>query len=340
MDKTVFVMLLSKLRNILFGMACLLGAANLALADYDPDEIRDDLRISLSSATANSIYYDAAKSICRFVNRDSEKNLLKCRPESSPGSIFNLQLLRQAEADFAIVQSDWQKHSYNGTGPFEAQGSYNGLRYVMALHDEAFTILARRDSNVDSFANLTKGRVNLGEPGSGARATMDLVMQVKGWDTKSFLNTFEISTDRVIDALCSGEIDALATVIGHPHTIVEEAIARCDAKIISVDDDDIRAFVKAQPEYLMVEIPAKTYKGHYKPITSFGVKALLLTAAEVNEETVYNVTKSVVDNLADFQSLHQAYENITMSSAAHAGRIAPMHKGARRCFEDAGVKVD
>jgi TRAP-type uncharacterized transport system substrate-binding protein len=70
------------------------------------------------------------------------------------------------------------------------------------------------------------------------------------------------------------------------------------------------------------------------------VKALLLTAAAVNEETVYNVTKSVVDNLADFQLLHQAYENITMSSMAHAGRIAPMHNGARRCFEDAGVKVD
>jgi len=79
-----------------------------------------------------------------------------------------------------VAQSDWQYHAYNGTSKFEDQGKFEDLPAVFSMHAEPFTVVARKDSGVTTFDGLKGKRVNVGNPGSGQRATMSVVLEALG----------------------------------------------------------------------------------------------------------------------------------------------------------------
>ncbi len=83
--------------------------------------------------------------------------------------------------DMGVAQSDWQFHAYNGTSKFEDDGKFDKLRAVFSVHGEPFTVIARADSGITTFDDLKGKRVNVGNPGSGQRATMEVVLDAKGW---------------------------------------------------------------------------------------------------------------------------------------------------------------
>ncbi len=106
---------------------------------------------------------------------------IRCGVESTGGSIYNINAIRGGELDFGVAQSDWQYHAYNGTSRFEEQGPFEGLRAVFSVHPEPFTVVARADAGIESFDDLLGKRVNVGNPGSGQRGTMEVLMDAKGW---------------------------------------------------------------------------------------------------------------------------------------------------------------
>ena len=77
-----------------------------------------------------------------------------------------------------MAQSDWQYYALNGTkhDSFKQQGPFNNLRALFAVHNEPFTVVARADSGIKHFDDLAGKRVNLQNPGSGTRGTMELIM--------------------------------------------------------------------------------------------------------------------------------------------------------------------
>lgn len=179
--------------------------------------------ITIGTGSVTGVYYPTGGAICKLVNKDRKDHNIRCSVESTGGSIYNVNTIRSGELDFGIVQSDWQYHGYNGTSEFAEQGAYKKLRAVFSLHTEPFNIIARADSGIENVKDLAGKRVNIGNPGSGDRATMQVVMDAFGWNNDSFKLAAELKGSERSQALCDNKIDAFIYMVGHPNGAIKEA---------------------------------------------------------------------------------------------------------------------
>lgn len=149
--------------------------------------------IAIGTASRAGVYFQVGQAICRLLNAETAQHGVVCKALPTDGSIDNLRQIRAAKRQLGIVQSDWQYHAVNGTGTFEAAGPDTDLRALFSVHGESFTVVARRDAGIESFDDLKGKRVNIGNPGSGQRATLEVLMAAKGWDKNVFSLANELS---------------------------------------------------------------------------------------------------------------------------------------------------
>ena len=240
--------------------------------------------ITIGTGSVTGVYYPTGGAICKLVNKDRKEHNVRCSVESTGGSIYNVNTIRAGELDFGIVQSDWQYHGYNGTSKFEAQGPYKKLRAMFSLHTEPFNIIARTDSGINNVADLEGKRVNIGNPGSGDRATMSVVMAAMGWTNDSFKLASELKGSERSQALCDNKIDAFIYMVGHPNGSIKEATTSCDAKLVSATGPKIDKIVADNPYYANTTVPAGMYRGTEGDVNSFGVAATMVTTSDVSDE--------------------------------------------------------
>ena len=293
--------------------------------------------ITIGTGGILGIYYPTGGAVCLFVNRHRDEHGIRCSVEPSGGSVDNLHALRAGELEFAVVQSDWQYHAYNGTSRFEEEGPFEGLRSVFSVHPEAFTVVARADSGIESFDDLKGKRVNVGNPGSGQRATMEVVMQAKGWSMQDFALAGEIKSTDQARALCDGKIDAFVFTVGHPAGSILEATTACDSRLIEAAGPAIEKLVEERQYYSWVTIPGGMYRNNPEDTKTFGLRATFVTSAEVPEDLVYTVVSSVFGNLEDFKARHPAFALLDARDMVDAALTAPLHPGARTYYEEAGL---
>jgi TRAP transporter TAXI family solute receptor len=328
---------MKKFRVMAITSAFVAFGALLAGLLLTPAPVQADKFISIGTGGVTGVYYPTGGAICRLVNRGRKEHDIRCSVESTGGSIYNLNALRKGELDLAVAQSDWQYHAYHGTGFFKPQGEMTGLRSVFSLHNEAFTVVVRADAGINTFDDLKGKRVNIGSPGSGMRATMEVVMAAKGWDKSVFKVASELKASEQPQALCDNKIDAMIYAAGHPNGAVQEVATSCDTKIIDVTGPEIEKLVKENPFYAYATIPGGMYAGTPNDVRTFGVKATFVTREDVDDEVIYQVVKAVFDNFDNFKTLHPVFAHLDPKKMVTEGNTAPLHKGAERYFKEKGL---
>ena len=292
--------------------------------------------ITIGTGGVTGVYYPTGGAICRLVNKGRRDHGIRCSVESTGGSVYNINTIREGELEFGVAQSDWQYHAYNGTSKFEEQGAFEGLRAVFSVHPEPFTVVARADSGIKTFDDLAGKRVNIGNPGSGQRGTMEVLMEAKGWGTDSFELATELKAAEQSAALCDNQIDAMVYTVGHPSGSIQEATTACDSVLVEVSGDEVMKLIGENSFYRSATIPGGMYRGNDADVNTFGVGATFVTSADVSDEAVYTVVKSVMDNIEDFKKLHPAFAHLDPKAMATAGLSAPLHPGAAKYYKEQG----
>ncbi|MGB5464505.1 MAG: TAXI family TRAP transporter solute-binding subunit [Sedimenticolaceae bacterium] len=320
-------------KGTFFGAATLvatlgLGAATTASADSF---------ITIGTGGVTGVYYPTGGAICRLVNKGRKEHGIRCSVESTGGSVYNLNTISAGELDMGVAQSDWQYHAYNGTSKFEEQGPNKDLRAVFSVHAEPFTVVARRDSGIKTFDDLKGKRVNIGNPGSGQRGTMEVVMAAKGWTTDDFSLVSELKPAEQSQALCDNKIDAMIYTVGHPNGSIKEATTSCDTVLVNVDGPVIEKLVADNDYYRMAVIPGGMYTGSPDDTKTFGVGATFVSSTNTPSDTVYQVVKAVFENFDDFRKLHPAFADLQKEQMIKDGLSAPLHDGAAKYYKEAGL---
>ncbi|AKX45895.1 C4-dicarboxylate ABC transporter substrate-binding protein [Thiopseudomonas alkaliphila] len=296
----------------------------------------DDKFVTIGTGGQTGVYYVAGQSICRFVNRDTKTTGIKCNAPASGGGVANVNGIRSGEFNFGVMQSDHQYKAMEGLAPFEKEGAMDDIRAVFSLQSEVFTILARRDAHIANFDDLKGKRVNVGNPGSGQRDTLEEIMAVKGWSKKDFALAAELKPAEQASALGDNNIDAMTYFVGHPNGAIQEATTTVDSVLVPVTGEAIDQLLAEKSYYTKAEIPGGVYKGNDNPTPSIGGKAVLTTSAKVSDDTVYALVKSVFDNLDRFKKLHPAFKDLKEEEMIKAGLSAPLHDGAVRYYKERG----
>ena len=250
-------------------------SAGLSLAAMGGVAQAQDKFVTIGTGGQTGVYYVAGQSICRFVNRDSSKTGIKCNAPASGGGVANVNGLRSGEYNFGIMQSDHQYKAMKGEAPFEAQGAMEDLRAVFSLQSEVFTVLARKDANIKGLDDLKGKRVNIGNPGSGQRDTLEEIMRIKGWDKSVYKLASELKPAEQASALSDNNIDAMTYFVGHPNGAIQEATTTVDAVLVPVTGPDIDKLLSEKSYYTKAEIPGGLYKGSDAATQSIGGKAVL-----------------------------------------------------------------
>jgi TRAP transporter TAXI family solute receptor len=220
---------------------------------------------------------------------------------------------------------------------FEGQGPFEDLRAVFSVHAEPFTVVARADSGIETFDDLEGKRVNIGNPGSGQRSTMEVLMEAKGWTMDDFALASELKSAEQAQALCDNKIDAMVFTVGHPSGSIQEATTTCDTKLIPVSGSEVDQLVEQNPFYAKATIPGGMYRGTDEDVETFGVKATFVSSAAVPDEVVYEVTEAVFENFEDFKKLHPAFETLQKEDMVTQALSAPLHPGAEKYYQEAGM---
>lgn len=289
--------------------------------------------VTIGTGSITGVYFPMGGAICRLLNKDRDIHGYRCLVDPTGGSIDNLNNLRDNFIDIGVVQSDVQSDAVNGVNSFAGE-AVPDLRAMFSVHAEAFTLLVKDGSGIESFADLAGKRVNIGNPGSGNRATMDLIMTAYGMHRSNFAPASELHGNAMLDAMCDGELDAAVYTIGHPSALIKELTGFCDVSILPVVDNEVLGLMAEHPFYRDVTIPGGMYPSNDNDVQTIGVGATVVTVAQADEMLIYTVTRAVFDNMSELRGLHPAFANLIAEEMANEGISAPLHPGALRALEE------
>jgi len=291
--------------------------------------------ITIGTGGVTGTYYPTGGAICRQVNKMKKETKIRCSVESTGGSVYNINTIKNGELDFGIAQSDTVYQAAQGTGKFEGK-QVPKLKSVMAIYPELLALVSRKDANIKSIMDVKGKRINLGNPGSGNEATALTLFDANNITKSDLKFAGALKAAEMPDALRDNKIDGYFYMIGHPNANIKDATNSVDTRIVPLEGKAIDNMVAKYPYFAKAKIVKGLYKGVDTDVNTFGVKAVLVTSTDVSDKAVYTVVKAILENFDSFKKLHPAYNNITKESLLD-GLSAPMHKGAMKYFKEAGL---
>lgn len=290
----------------------------------------------IGTGGVTGVYFPAGGALCRVINAERHRHGTRCSIEASPGSVHNVRAVASGDFDFGIVQSDVLQRAYSGKGAFEAE-PVKKVRSLFSLHYEAFTVVARAGSGIATLEDLKGKRVNVGNPGSGQRSVVEAMRLAANWPATVFSKELQLTSRAQSRALCSDQVDAIVFMAGHPNASIREALLGCDSYLVPVEGPSADALM-SQSDYLdYTVIEGDLYGARGESVPSFGGLATVIVSQDMSDELAYQIVKTVVENLDQLAQQHDALADLNPTRMAERGLTAPLHPGALKYFQDAGI---
>lgn len=324
-----------------------LGAAVVALSLSVPAQAQDAQSYILATASTGGTYYPVGVALSTLAKVKLEpKQKIGMSAISSAGSGENVRLLRENEAQFAILQGLFGYYAWTGSGPVAADGPQTGLRSISMLwpNVEHFVVTAdvAKTGTIDDFVALKGSAVALGSKNSGTIGSNNALLTNLGVEVNE--ENFELlyaGYGPSAVALLDGKVKGISTPAGSPVSAVLSLMAQSkgNAKVLDFTDEQM---VKANGQFgelwTRFVIPAGTYPGQEKDINTIAQPNFLAVRADIPEETIYQITKTIYENLGFLQAIHPATKDMKLE-AAIAGLPMPLHPGAVRYYKEAGLTI-
>ncbi|WP_134685724.1 TAXI family TRAP transporter solute-binding subunit [Brevibacillus migulae] len=254
--------------------------------------------------------------------------------QSTGASAENMRLIRDQGADIAFTQSDIAEYANKGTAMFEQDGKIETFQAIGALYNETIQIVVSPDSGINTVADLKGKRVSVGAPGSGTEKNAEQILEAYGLKFED-VQLQRLSFADSAKAIQDGQLDAAFQTAGTPTAAITELAATKGVKIIPVDADKIDAIIAKYPFYTKDTIPGNTYQTVSQDVTTVAVKSMLVVRSDLSEDLVYKITKSIYENVDKLG--HAKAKEIKLENAL-SGVSLPVHPGAKKFFDEKGVK--
>ena len=252
---------------------------------------------------------------------------------ATSGSTENLVRLSLGDVDFAIARSDRVAEAMVGLPPFDDGDLSQTLRAVLGLFPEPLTILVRADDGILSLADLEGRVVNIGEPGNATGQLLRLALDVSG-QVHERENFNEIPLADQVDALCAGEVDAIAFIAAHPSGTIHRAASTCDMQAVAMGEDDVEALLTANGSLVPAAIPGGLYPGIDDAVNSAGPIAMLVTLSDVDTASVDLLLSGILDDLERISGRHPALGGLSQSVTLAVRNGVPVHDRAASLLAD------
>jgi hypothetical protein len=297
---------------------------------------QDRVFFGIATGGTGGTYYPLGGMLAQLISNKATigGKKLAATAETSGASVANAQLLARKDIESAFVAADILDAAFNGKGQFDGKPVKN-LRALGALYPEQVQLVTSASANVRSFNDLKGKSVSSGSPGSGQWQLLGDLLEAHGMTRKDItedLSSFAQSVDKIKD----GNLVASLITAGAPTASVTDLANARELRIVPLSGPEIETLRKKQPYYATVQLPANTYKGQTAPVDTLAVMAIWATHEGLSEQTAYEVTKALFENLEILGQVHPKGKEITLKTALQSVSI-PLHPGAQRYYREKGI---
>mgnify|MGYP006391261667 CR=1 FL=1 len=289
----------------------------------------------LATGGTSGTYYPFGGAIANIWNTKIEN--MNVTAQATGASAENLRLISNGDAEYAIVQNDVMDYANNGSDMFEGKKIEN-LASVGTLYPEVVQIAASKNSGIKTVADLRGKRVSVGDAGSGVEFNAKQILEGYGITMKDIQKN-NLSFKESAEGIQNGTLDACFITAGVPNSALQELAFTAGLVLIPVDGTQADSICSKYSFYTKTTIPAGTYKGTDTDTPALAIKATLAVSAKLDENTVYDMTKALFDNLDELSSAHAKGKEVSAKNAVE-GISVPLHPGAAKYFKEIGVLAE
>lgn len=294
----------------------------------------DTGNIRFGAAGVGGMYYTFANSFTGILSKENENYSYEVK--NTAGSTANIRLLSNHYIDLAIAQADLIQDAYEGTGAFDGN-ICKDYSAIAGLYTEACQIVVRADSSIYSLDDLQGKHISIGASESGTERNAKEILAATGL-TSRLVQTENYDYTQAANQLSNHEIDAFFCTAGTKTTIIEELAKECPIRLLSLNETCLKKIMASSPSYIHYTVPANTYTGQDKEVTTIGVKSILLASDDLSEDTVNIITKALFEHNKDLQ--YATSLNLALNETSATKDITlPFHKGAASYYKEKKITV-
>jgi TRAP transporter TAXI family solute receptor len=313
-----------KARHLAAGAVALalgLGAASTKAQEF----------INVLTGGTSGVYYPLGVALSEIYGEAIEG--ARTQVQATKASVENLNLLQQGRGEIAFALGDSVKLAAEGNTEAGFPGPLDKLRAVAAIYPNYIQIVASEESGIETLEDLKGKRLSVGAPASGTELNARAIFEAAGMSYEDLAEVEYLPFAESVELIKNRQLDATLQSAGLGVASIRDLATSVPINVVAVPAEIVE---KIGAPYQAVTIPAGTYEGQTEDVQTAAVGNILVTHSDVPEETVYQMTKALFENLDQMTAAHAAAEDIKLEGATE-GLPIPLHPGAERYYKEAGV---
>jgi uncharacterized protein len=307
------------------------------------DELANTRRYVLATATTGGAYYPIGVAIATITKSQlGPSHGITLSAISSAGSLENIKLLRDNQAQFALLQGPFAAWGWNGEGPISRPQT--GLRSIAAVWHNVEHFVLTSDlaptGYIQDMNQMSGQRYVLGARNSGAEQTGRYILEALGIDYQSRMGLAWMGYGGAANAIQDGNVVGMNVPAGAPVSAITQAMAQMGdrLRILQFTQEDLDAINRRYPLWDWYEFPAGLYPNQPMPIRTISSPNVFAVRSDIPEDVVYEITRTLWENLPALQDIHAATRDMKLETAV-TGLGAPLHPGAIRFYREQGLSI-
>ncbi len=310
-------------------MRCVaIGGAALTLAAA-PVKAQDFINI-LTGGTSG-VYYPLGVALSTIFGEALPG--AKVQVQSTKASVENLNLIQQGKGEVAFALGNSVKNGWEGNTELGFPGKLDKLRAIAAIYPNYVQIVASQDSGIKTLADLKGKSVSVGAPKSGTELNARAILGAAGITYDDLGRAEYLPFGESVELMKNRQLDATLQSAGLGVASIRDLATSIPIRMVEVPEAVIE---KIGAPYQSGVIPAGTYEGQTEDVNTAAITNILVTSADLDDETVYQMTKAMFENLDALVAAHAAAKKISIDTATK-GLPIPLHPGAERYYKEKGI---
>ncbi|MBX4930120.1 TAXI family TRAP transporter solute-binding subunit [Rhizobium binae] len=253
--------------------------------------------------------------------------------QATKASVENLNLLQQGKGEIAFALGDSVKLAAEGNAEAGFKAPLDKLRGIAAIYPNYIQIVASKDSGIKTLGDIKGKSISVGAAKSGTELNARAIFSADGMSYGDLAKTEYLPFAESVELIKNRQLDATLQSAGLGVASLKDLAASVPINVVAVPKD---VADKLGAPYIAATIPANTYEGQAQDVPTVAVVNFLVTRADVSDETAYQMTKLLFDNLPAMTAAHNAASAIKLENAIK-GMPIPLHPGAERYYKEKGL---
>lgn len=293
--------------------------------------VKADEFVNVLTGGTSGVYYPLGVALSKIYGE--KIGGVRTQVQATKASVENLNLLQQGRGEIAFALGDSVKLAWEGNAEAGFKAPLDKLRGIAAIYPNYIQIMASKESGIATLADFKGKSLSVGAPKSGTELNARAILAAAGMSYDDLGKTEYLPFAESVELMKNRQLDATLQSAGLGVSSFKDLATSLDVTMVSVPED---IAIKLGAPYIAATVPAGTYQGQDADIPTVAVVNFLVTHSEVSEETAYQMTKQLFENLPAMAAAHKAAEKIKLEDAIK-GMPIPLHPGAERYYKEKGL---